>query len=74
MSTEAFEDLYFNVCTMDYPKMARAMVPLQRRMQKANAVKSKVLARSSDSASKVSALKCAKVTEIFPMAKSSPVL
>jgi len=41
MSTEAFEDLYFNVCTMDYPKMARAMVPLQRRMQKANAVQIK---------------------------------
>jgi len=38
MSTEAFEDLYFNVCTMDYPRMARAMVPLQRRMQKANLV------------------------------------
>jgi len=38
MSTEAFEDLYFNVCTMDYRRMARAMVPLQRRMQKADAV------------------------------------
>jgi aminopeptidase len=38
MSTEAFEDLYFNVCTMNYPKMARAMVPLQRRMQRAHAV------------------------------------
>src|SRR5262249_4046690 len=29
MSTEAFEDLFFNVCTMDYRKMAQAMVPLQ---------------------------------------------
>ena len=38
MSTEAFEDLYFNVCTMDYRRMARAMVPLQRRMLKADAV------------------------------------
>src|SRR5207249_12057233 len=38
MSTEAFENLYFNVCTMDYRRMARAMVPLQRRMQKADAV------------------------------------
>jgi len=27
MSTEAFENLYFDVCTMDYPKMAKAMVP-----------------------------------------------
>ena len=38
MSTEAFEDLYFNVCTMDYPKMARAMVPLEKRMKKADRV------------------------------------
>ena len=38
MSTEAFEDLYFNVCTMDYPKMARAMAPLEKRMRKANRV------------------------------------
>src|SRR5689334_18786647 len=35
MSTEAFENLYFDVCTMDYAKMARAMDPLQRRMKKA---------------------------------------
>jgi len=38
MSTEAFEDLYFDVCTMNYPKMARAMVPLERRMRKADRV------------------------------------
>ena len=38
MSTEAFEDLYFDVCTTNYRKMARAMAPLQRRMQKADAV------------------------------------
>ena len=38
MSTEAFEDLYFSVCTMDYRKMARAMVPLERRMKKADHV------------------------------------
>jgi len=38
MSTEAFEDLYFAVCTMDYRKMARAMVPLHRRMAKADRV------------------------------------
>jgi aminopeptidase len=38
MSTEAFEDLYFNVCTMDYRRMARAMVPLERRMQRADRV------------------------------------
>ena len=38
MSTEAFEDFYFNVCTMSYPKMARAMVPLEKRMKRANKV------------------------------------
>jgi aminopeptidase len=38
MSTEAFEDLYFEVCTMDYPRMARAMAPLEKRMQQADRV------------------------------------
>lgn len=38
MSTEAFEDLYFDVCTMDYPAMAKAMLPLERRMKKADKV------------------------------------
>ena len=28
MSTEAFEDFYFRVCTLDYAKMSRAMQPL----------------------------------------------
>jgi aminopeptidase len=38
MSTEAFENLYFDVCTMDYAKMARAMIPLERRMKHADRV------------------------------------
>jgi len=38
LSTEAFENLYFDVCTMDYRKMARAMIPLERRMKKADRV------------------------------------
>ncbi|MBI3876102.1 MAG: aminopeptidase, partial [Verrucomicrobia bacterium] len=38
MSTEAFENLYFDVCTMDYAKMARAMAPLEKRMKKADCV------------------------------------
>ena len=38
MSTETFEDLYFDVCTLDYRKMARAMVPLERRMERADRV------------------------------------
>ena len=39
MSTEAFENLYFDVCTMDYARMARAMTPLQKRMSKADQVR-----------------------------------
>lgn len=38
MSTESFENFYFDVCTMDYRKMARAMVPLENRMIKADKV------------------------------------
>jgi aminopeptidase len=38
MSTEAFEDLYFAVCTLDYHKMARAMGPLERRLKRADRV------------------------------------
>lgn len=38
MSTEAFENLYFDVCTMDYRRMAKAMIPLARRMQRADKV------------------------------------
>jgi aminopeptidase len=39
MSTEAFEDFYFDVCTMDYLKMAKAMIPLQKRVNKADKVR-----------------------------------
>ena len=38
MSTEAFEDFYFDVCTMDYAKMAKAMTPLEDRMKAADSV------------------------------------
>jgi aminopeptidase len=38
MSTEAFEKLYFDVCTMDYARMGRAMVPLEKLMAKTNRV------------------------------------
>jgi len=33
MSTEAFEDFYFRVCTADYAQMARDQEPLQKRME-----------------------------------------
>jgi len=38
MSTEAFENLYFDVCTMNYPKMGRAMDPLEKRMARTDRV------------------------------------
>jgi len=38
MSTEAFEDFYFDVCTLDYAKMARAEEPLKERMMRADKV------------------------------------
>ncbi len=38
MSTEAFENFYFDVCTMDYAKMAKAMLPLQKRLKRADKV------------------------------------
>ncbi|HAV61479.1 MAG TPA: aminopeptidase, partial [Verrucomicrobiales bacterium] len=38
MSTEAFEDLYFDVCTLDYAKMSRAMKPLEKLMTKTDKV------------------------------------
>ncbi len=39
MSTQAFEDYYFDVCTMDYGKMDRAMDALKARMEKADKVR-----------------------------------
>lgn len=41
MSTEAFEDFYFNVCTLDYGKMSRAMQPLRQLMQRTDQVRLK---------------------------------
>ena len=33
MSTEGFENFYFDVCTLDYQKMGRAMQALKKRME-----------------------------------------
>ncbi|MYL34082.1 aminopeptidase [Pontibacillus yanchengensis] len=38
MSTEAFEDFYFNVCTLDYDYMNKAMDTLANRMEKTDRV------------------------------------
>lgn len=60
MSTEAFEDFYFKVCTLDYSAMDRAMDALQRRMQKADRIR--LIARGTDlsfSIKSIPAVKCA---------------
>ncbi len=41
MSTEAFEDFYFTVCTMDYARMGRAMQALKQRMERTDKVRIK---------------------------------
>ncbi len=38
-STEAFEKFYFDVCTMDYERMGKAMLPLAKRMREADQVR-----------------------------------
>jgi len=38
MSTEAFEDFYFDVCTMDYARMRPGMAALKARMDRASRV------------------------------------
>jgi aminopeptidase len=38
MSTEAFEDFYFDVCNLDYPRLAKALVPLKTLMERAKQV------------------------------------
>lgn len=39
MSTEAFEDFYFDVCTLDYEKMSEAQNPLKDRMEHTDRVR-----------------------------------
>ncbi len=39
MSTEAFEDFYFAVCTLDYGRMKRAVAPLAERMRRTDRVR-----------------------------------
>lgn len=39
MSTEAFEDFYFHVCNIDYPRLRAAMEPLVKRMEQTDQVR-----------------------------------
>src|SRR6185436_7207631 len=38
MTTEAFEDFYYRVCTLDYSRMSDAIRPLKERMEKTDRV------------------------------------
>lgn len=46
MSTEAFEDFYFNVCNLDYSKMDKAMDALAKRLD--NGDKVRITAKDTD--------------------------
>ncbi|MGG3887791.1 aminopeptidase [Metabacillus fastidiosus] len=59
MSTEAFEDFYFNVCTMDYQKMSKAMDPLVELMNRTDKVR--ITGKDTDltfSIKNIPAIKC----------------
>ena len=60
MSTEKFEDFYFDVCTLDYAKMSKAMDPLVELMNKTDKVR--LFAKNTDitfSIKGIPAIKCA---------------
>jgi len=38
-STEAFEDFFYRVCTLDYARMSEAMQPLKQRMERTDRVR-----------------------------------
>ena len=46
MSTDAFEEFYFNVCNLDYSKMDRAMDALKVRLDSADKVR--IIAKDTD--------------------------
>jgi peptidase M29 aminopeptidase II len=59
MSTEKFEDFYFDVCNLDYSKMDKAMTPLVELMNKTDKVR--IVAKDTDltfSIKGIGAIKC----------------
>ena len=59
MSTDAFEDFYFNVCNLDYEKMSKAMDPLVDLMNRTDKVR--ITAKDTDltfSIKGIPAVKC----------------
>lgn len=60
MSTEKFEDYFFDVCCVDYKKMEKAMEPLVKLMNKTDKVR--LIAKDTDltfSIKNIGAIKCA---------------
>ncbi len=60
MSTEAFEDFYFNVCNLDYAKMDEAMNPLVELLNKTDKVR--IISEGTDlqfSIKDIGVVKCA---------------
>lgn len=65
MSTEAFEDYYFDVCTLDYRKMDEAMTPLVQLMNATDKVR--IVAKDTDltfSIKGIPAIKCSGLRNI----------
>ena len=65
MSTEAFEDFYFDVCTLDYSKMDAAMNPLVELLEKTDKVR--ITAKGTDlafSIKDIGIVKCAGLRNI----------
>jgi len=69
MSTEAFENLYFDVCTMDYAKMARADDAAGKVDEKTDRVR--LVAPGTDLSFSIKGIgaKMCKATATFPTAK-----
>jgi len=65
MSTEAFEDFYFDVCNLDYAKMDDAMTPLVTLMEKTDRVR--IIGPDTDltfSIKNIPAIKCSGLRNI----------
>jgi aminopeptidase len=71
MSTEAFEDFYFDVCTLDYRKLQPGMKALKALMDKTDRVEIKGPETICVSASKGSMRSPAAATATSPMGKFS---
>ncbi len=56
MSTDAFEDFYFNVCNLDYSKMDKAMDALKKRLD--NADKVRIVAPNTDLTFSIKGIGC----------------